>query len=126
MNFTTFLAKCIEASVDKHIIVDKYADFDISDALEKNHSGNNQEISAFVAAQYILLAGSVIAEDFFQGTSTDWASNKWLLWAERLKELEEKGLSQETKAAVIKARAVMISLRPELFSLSQGGTKVEG
>lgn len=60
-----------------------------------------------------------------------WWLEQWQLWAERFKELstststqQEFELDSGVKTAVMEARRKMVSIHPELFPISEGGSKI--
>jgi hypothetical protein len=120
MNLTSFIARCIKARViddDKILDVDEYPSRDIPEGLETEfYPGITRDSKVMVAAQYILIAG-----DFIGGKS--WGIDRWQLWARKLEELAGKELASEVKTAVIEARKKLIFLHPELFLISEGGSK---
>ena len=68
MNFSSFLARCIQARIDDHILhISKYPRIDIADGLDDYiNPGVKRDSRVMIAAQYILLAGSVLDEEFIQ------------------------------------------------------------
>lgn len=126
VNFSSFLARCIQARVDDQILpISKYPRINIADGLDVHmQPGIKRDSRVMIAAQYILLAGPALDEGLIQDPKA-YATGvvQWQSWARRFKELAEMELASEVKAAVIEARKKLISLRPELFSVSEGGTK---
>lgn len=90
--------------------------------------GVTRDSRVMIGAQYILLAGHALDREFIQTLDEDplWGRSKWQLWAEKLRELAGKELTSEVKEAVIEARKKMISIHPELFYTSEGGSKPDG
>lgn len=94
---------------------------------EKIPPGIRRDTEVMIAAQYILLAGDVLDEELVkkparEGKSNEYFVNKWRLWVGSLKELAEKELAPHVKLAVVEARKKLVSLHPELFSVSEGGS----
>lgn len=95
-------------------------------------------VMVMIAVHYILLAGNVIDEDVARRTAAkgddsnwSWWLEQWQLWAERFKELstststqQEFELDSGVKTAVMEARRKMVSIHPELFPISEGGSKI--
>lgn len=116
----------MEARIFDHVFDNtKYPGINIPDGLENDiPPGVKWNSRVMVAAQYILLAGHVIDEEFIQkdGRSSQ-GLDRWKLWEGKLKELSGKELAPEVRAAVIEARKKLVSLHPELFPISQGGSR---
>jgi hypothetical protein len=126
VNYSAFIARCIQARIDDHLYhISKYPGINIPDGLDYYIGpGVKRDSRVMIAAQYILLAGPVIDEEFIQKREVySKGVVQWQSWAKTFKELAEVELAPEVKEAVIEARKKMISLRPELFSVSEGGTK---
>ena len=110
----------------------KYPSFDIPEGLEEIIPNQTvRDCKVMVAAQYILIAGPGIYEDFIirpKGSRTgQWGLDKWPLWACKFKEVAEKGdLSSDVQAAALEARAVMISLHPDPFATEVPASDTEG
>ena len=128
VNFSSFVARCTEARIDDHIPdFTKYPWIDIEEGLEKDFlPGPKRDSRVMVAAQYILLAGHVISEEFVQKPRREGKFHgveKWQLWAGKLKELAETQteLAPDVRDAVVESRKKLISLHPELFSESERG-----
>lgn len=126
VNFSAFLARCIQARIDNSALpICKYPSINIPDGLDYNiPPGIKRDSRVMNAAQYILLAGPVLDEEFIQNPKEyPRGVVEWQSWAKRFEQLVEIELASEVKEAVIEARKKMISLRPELFFVSEGGTK---
>jgi Protein of unknown function (DUF3632) len=132
VNFSSFVARCIESGInDKCPGRCEFSRFDIVEALEKPlPPGVIRDSWVMVAAQYILLAGRVIDEEFFKipakgNISEWWGRGRWRLWARRFKtianDMEDKG--SELNSAINKVYKKMISFHPEEFFVSEGGSK---
>ena len=125
MNFSAFLARCIESGLDDHYENRcKYPGNDIPEGLEKRlQPGYKKDCRVMVAAQYILLAGRAVFEDFVQkptkGSDAEkWGVDKWKLWANKFKEIarEYEGEDEPALASTTKmAYEEMVSFYPELF-----------
>ncbi|KAK2753931.1 hypothetical protein FQN54_007290 [Arachnomyces sp. PD_36] len=129
LNFSSFLARCIQVRIDDHVLViSKYPRMNIEDGLGTYIDDSiRRSCWVMVAAQYVLLAGPVLREEFIQSPSSpDWGIDKWKFWAKRFGEVGSgRGLAPEVKEAALEARRKMILLKPELFTVSEGGTKTE-
>ncbi len=134
MNFSAFLARCIESGLDDHYENRcKYPGYDIPEGLEKYlQPGYKKDCRVMVAAQYILLAGRAIFEAFVKkptkgSNSEKWGLEKWKLWASKFKEIareydrEYEGEDKRALAAITtKAYEEMVSFYPELFRAPNG------
>ena len=125
MNFSAFLARCIESGVSKRYEDRcKYAVIDIGKGIEKDlKPGITRDCRVMVASQYVLLAGRVVYEEIvakMKGKDREkWGLDKWSLWGRKFKELAREyeeignpGLASATKQAYEK----MVSFHPSLFS----------
>ncbi|RYP92120.1 hypothetical protein DL770_001781 [Monosporascus sp. CRB-9-2] len=123
VNHQAFTARCTEAGIDAEPLC-KHPSFEIPNGLEEEYSLQvERDCKVMVAAQYILLAGRAIHEEFItrplsmgEEEEAKWGLEKWLLWAERLKAIEEKSdCDPKVIAAVVEARKRLIALQPDVF-----------
>ncbi|KAK2764254.1 hypothetical protein FQN54_008946 [Arachnomyces sp. PD_36] len=131
LNLSCFIARCVQARLDDELFLEgSYPFFAIEDGLKGNIDDPiKRDCWVLIAAQYFLLAAPALDEEFIQRPTKknpDWGVDKWKYWAKRFGELEGGTLlAPEVKRAVADARKKMISLRPELFTVSEGGAKPE-
>ncbi|KAK2765316.1 hypothetical protein FQN54_008160 [Arachnomyces sp. PD_36] len=126
VNFSAFLARCVQARIDDDAFdIGKYPRMNIDDAVSSHITDEVKRNSwVMVAAQYVLLAGPVMDEEFIQKPEVrDLGMSMWQFWAEGFKKVAEGELASNVKEAVIEARKKMIAMRPELFFVSEGGSK---
>ncbi|RYP12531.1 hypothetical protein DL765_007267 [Monosporascus sp. GIB2] len=123
VNHQAFTARCIEAGIDTGVLC-KHPSHEIVNGLEKEYPLRvERDCKVMVAAQYILLAGRALHETFITRElsmggeeAARWCLEKWPLWAERLKAIEEKGdCDPKVIAAVVEARRRLIALHPDVF-----------
>ncbi|RYP66230.1 hypothetical protein DL769_006074 [Monosporascus sp. CRB-8-3] len=123
VNHQAFTARCTEAGIDTEPFC-KHPGYEIVNGLEKEYSLQaERNCKVMVAAQYILLAGRAVHETYVtrklstgREEAARWGLEKWLLWAERLKAIEEKGdCDPKVIAAVVEARKRLIALHPDPF-----------
>lgn len=132
INVSAFFARLIANGIDqKYEPSCKYPSFDIPGGLEKVIPNQIvRDCNVMVAAQYILIAGPGIYENFIiqpKGSERgQWGLDKWPLWARKFKEVAEKGdLSSDVQAAALEARAVMVSLHPDPFATGVPASDIE-
>ncbi|KAM5457591.1 hypothetical protein MaudCBS49596_000788 [Microsporum audouinii] len=121
VSLSSFIARCIELRIEKNVPdSDRYPFLDIPKGLEDNSApGLERDTRAMVAAQYILLAPTLVNDTMTKlsgGHDKPSGSNRLQLWGVKLKELAENGsLDSEVKVAVVEARKKLVSLHPGLF-----------
>ena len=124
MNYSSFLARCIEAGVDdSYENRCKYPSIDIPQGLEQDlPPGPKRDCKVIVAAQYILLAGRTLADDCFKKPGRCLGPDQWRRWAELLGEiLRQEGGNACLASVTGEARNHMVSLHPETFIDSEDG-----
>jgi len=119
VNFSSFLASCKGSGLaTQYEYPCVHAGDDIEDGLEKDIPHELvRDCKIMVAAQYILLAGTVFSEELFgqgaRSSAKEWGLKKWPIWSRRLKEIaleyEERG-NTELAAMTRKAHEKMVSL----------------
>ncbi|RYO93193.1 hypothetical protein DL764_008020 [Monosporascus ibericus] len=123
VNHQAFTARCTEAGIDTEPLC-KHPTYEIANGLEKEYSLQvERDCKVMVAAQYILLAGRALHQRYIArhlSTGKEEAARqgleKWGLWAERLKAIEEKGdCDPKVIAAAVEARRRLIALQPDVF-----------
>ena len=78
--------------------------------------GLKRDCKVMVAAQYILLAGQTLADDFLKKPVGDFGPRKLRRWAEKLKEISTQERSNTCLAAATdQACKYMVYLLPEIF-----------
>lgn len=125
ISVSVFLGKLLNAAVLGETAIG-WAAIDLKEGLEKTDDDSriNHLIltcKQVVAAQYILLAGNLLAREAQAPSSEKIAGrlnlDKWRLWTDRLEEIS-RGTPEDVewglKDAAGKAHARMISLHPEL------------
>jgi Protein of unknown function (DUF3632) len=125
VNLSSFLARCIESGIDDNNQNScRCAGFDIINALEKPlRPSVYRDRRVMVAAQHILLAGRVIYEWLIKTTVK--GLEEWRLWAIRFRALADdmEDKESELKSATKQAYEKVVSLHPDVFFISEGGSK---
>lgn len=132
MNTSAFFARLIAHGIDqKYEPRCKYPRFDVCEDLEEDIPNKTvRGCKVMVAAQYILIAGSGIYEEYIakqvRGSEKEQRGlDQWRLWADKFKEVAETGgLKPDVQTAALKAREVIVSLHPELFLNGEGRQQV--
>lgn len=128
INFTTLLARCIEAGViAEYEFRWELCCMDINKALERDlPHGIRRDCLLMGAAQYVLLAGRTLSVDCYKDPFEEmegWFAGgyvegpvRWRRWADRFKEISREENGNPRIASVTKqAHEHMVSLHPELF-----------
>lgn len=117
MNFSGFLARCIQAGLNNNYPDGlRYPSIDIREGLAQDlPSGPRRDCKVMVAAQYILLAGRMIAEDCLKKPVKGFGLDEWRHWAERLEAIsrQEEGVNPGLASATTEAHQFMLSLLAE-------------
>ncbi|EZF31435.1 hypothetical protein H109_04705 [Trichophyton interdigitale MR816] len=126
ISLSSFIARCIELRIESHVPDGhRYPLIDISKGLEENLApGLERDTRVMVAAQYILLAPTLVSDKMSKlsgGHDKPSGCDILRLWIGKLEELTEHGsLNPEVKAAVVEAKDKLVSLHQKLV---MGGTE---
>lgn len=117
MNYSSFIARCIEAGLDKDDEnCFKYPRDDITIGLEHEMPPRlARDCKVMVAAQYILLAGRALAQEFMDPSYKNYGIARWRRRAEKLREISKEDGNPRLAYAAKEARRHMISLHPGFY-----------
>ena len=114
LNFSCFLARYLEAGLmDESPDRCKYSGIDVREALDHDlPQGPLRDCQLMVAAQHILLAGRVLAEECFYQSIKGFGPDKWRRWAAKLEEISrrEREKNESLASAAKDAHEYMLSL----------------
>lgn len=114
LNFSCFLARYLEAGLmDESPDRCKYSGIDVREALDHDlPQGPLRDCQLMVAAQHILLAGRVLAEECFNQSFKGFGPDKWRRWAAKLEEISrrEREKNESLASAAKDAHEYMLSL----------------
>jgi hypothetical protein len=121
VNFSAFIARCVQAGLLDRFSdgISKYPSWDVPDGLEKGlQPGILRDCRVMVSAQYIILAGRRLFEEFLSKSASpteksEWWQEKWQLWPGKFEALSdgyEKDGKTEMAAMIREAHDLMLSL----------------
>ncbi|EGD96066.1 hypothetical protein TESG_03526 [Trichophyton tonsurans CBS 112818] len=119
ISLSSFIARCIELRIESHVPdSDRYPLIDISKGLEENLApGLERDTRVMVAAQYILLAPTLVSDKMSKllgGHGKPSGCDILRLWIGKLETDRAWQPNPEVKAAVVEAKDKLVSLHQKL------------